>query len=212
MKIYSYLQEIQHAVEILIGEIHREGKQLKALQAELTQLTDATERSYQRAEFLAINPDLDDDGFGTTIYWDTYFGPDKQRYHKTAEVEDAKQKLEAHRFSISALAGSLLQYAKQGIALHFGKERKGCPDGRKVAEMPLHEIIWQGRNQAIHWEEGEFHRPVEQCFNNLNEYINPVFGEYKNRSMAYEVISLLSWNSFDDFANDMKLLGGSSFH
>lgn len=206
MKISDYLQEIRHAVETVVAEIHREHELVETLQAELVRLTAATEEGYRRVEFLALNPDLDDDGLGTAIHWDTYFGPDKERYHKAAEVDEAIQKLEAHKLSIAALAGSLLQIAKQGIALRYGKERKGCPDGRVIAEMPLHEVIWQGRNQASHWEEGDFRRPVERCFQQLTESVDPVFGEYLNRSMAYEVVSILGWNSFDVFANDMKLL------
>ena len=206
MKISDYVPEIQHAIETVVGEIHREHELVDVLEADLAPLVAATEEGYRRVEFLAMNPDLDDDGLGTAIYWDTYFGPDKKRHYKAAEVEGAAQKLEAHKLSIAALAGSLLQYAKQGIALRYGKERKGCPDGRMIAEMPLHELIWQGRNQAIHWEEGEFRKPVERCFQQLTKSVDSVFGEYLNRSMAYEVIRLLGWNSFDDFANDMALL------
>ena len=83
-------------------------------------LTAATEDGYRRVEFLAMNPELDDDGLGTAIHWDTYFGPDKERYYKAAEVDDATQKLDAHMFSIAALAGSLLQFAKQGIDILHG--------------------------------------------------------------------------------------------
>lgn len=206
MDLFEYLTEIRHAVETIIGEIHHEHELVETLQAELKRLTYATEEGYRQSEFLAMNPELDDDGLGTAIYWDTYFGADKERYHKTAEVDMAAQRLEAHKLSTAALAGSLLQFAKQGISLRYGKERIGCPDGRLIAEMPLHEVIWQGRNQAIHWEEGKFRRPVEICFQKLKEEIDTVFGEYTNRSMAYEVVSILGWRSFDNFADDLRRL------
>ena len=206
MKIPGYLQEMQHAVETVIGEISREHQIVADLQAELAPLNAATEDGYSRAEFLARNPDLDDEGLGTAIYWDTYFGVDKQRFHKAYELEEATQKLNAHRLSVAALAGSLLQYARQGIALQYGNERAGCPDGRIVAGMSLHEVIWQGRNQAIHWEEGGFRKPVIQCFERLAEQVGPVFDEYTDRNMAYEVIEVLGWKSFDNFATDLLLL------
>ena len=206
MKISDYLQEIQHAVETVIGEIHQEHQAVEALQAELALLAAATEEGYRRVEYLAMNPDLDDEGLGAAHYWDTYFGPDKKRFHKASEAEDATQKLDAHKLSIAALAGSLLQFGKQGIALQYGKERKGCPHGRMIADLSLHEVIWQGRNQAIHWEEGSFGNPVEICFGQLANYANPVFNEYKNRNMAYEVVGLLGWISFNEFAEDLKLL------
>ncbi|NOQ22239.1 MAG: hypothetical protein GQ565_06280 [Candidatus Aegiribacteria sp.] len=206
MKISDYLQEIQLAVETVICEIHREHQMVKALQAELAPLTAATEDDYRRVEFLALNPDLDDEGLGTAIYWDTYFGSDKERFHKASEVEEVTHKLDAHKLSIAALSGSLLQYAKQGIALQYGKERLGCPDGRMIADISLNDIIWQGRNQAIHWEEGHFSKPVERCFQQLADRANPLFNEYKSRNMAYEVVSYLGWSSFNDFAKDLKLL------
>ncbi len=205
MKISDYLQEIRHAVETVIGEIHREHQTVKMLQDELETLAAASEDGYMRVNFLAMNPDLDDDGLGTTIYWDTYFGPDKERFHKASELDKAAQKLGAHKLSIAALAGSLLQYARQGIALQYGKGRNGCPDGRKIAEISLHEVIWQGRNQAIHWEEENFHKPVETCFKKLSDHIDLVFHEYKKRNMAYEIVSLLGWNTFDEFAADLTL-------
>lgn len=204
MQISEYLVEIRHAVEVVMSELHRERDLINRLEDELAPLAAAMEDGYRRVEFLAQNPDLDDDGLGTAIYWDTYFGSDKDRYYKAEELEKAQESLEAHRFSIAAMAGSLLQYAKQGIVLHYGIERIGCPDGRTVAGMPLHEVIWQGRNQAIHWEEGELRSPVERCFKKLAEQIDQVYQEFQTRSMAYDIICLLGWYSFDDFANDMR--------
>lgn len=203
MNISDYLNEIQHAVETVLTEIHGEIQNLGALRQDLAKLTAATDDGYRQADFLAMNPDLDDDFLSTAIYWDTYFGVDKDRFHKNIETETVAQRVAAHEFSVSALAGSLLQYGKQGISLRFGKKRLGCPDGRIVAGMPLHEIIWQARNQALHWEDGEFHPKTVACFENLTANADPVFGQYKHRSLAYEIILLLGWKSPNDFHQDM---------
>lgn len=205
MNIPDYLNEIQHAVATVLTEIHGEISNLESLRQDLAELTAATEDGYRRVDFLAMNPDLDDDFLSTAIYWDTYFGVDKDRFHRNVETETAAQRVAAHEFSISALAGSLLQYGKQGISLRFGKSRVGCPDGRIVAGMPLHEIIWQARNQALHWEDGAFHHPTVMCFENLVANADPVFGQYKHRCLAYEIISLLGWKSPNDFHKDMML-------
>ena len=41
------------------------------------------------------------------------------------------------------------------------------------------------------------------CFENLAAIADPVFSQYKHRSVAYEVISLLGWMSLNDFRQDM---------
>lgn len=205
MKIHDYLNEIEHAVTTVIAEIHGEMTHLESLRQNLAKLTSATEDSYRQAEFLAMNPDLDDDFLGTAIYWDTYFGVDKDRFRKNIETENVAQRVAAREFSVSALAGSLLQFGKQGISLRFGKKRNGCPEGRIVKGLLLHEIIWQGRNQALHWEDGTFHPPTEKCFESLAVNADPLFGQYKYRNLAYEIISLLGWKSTDHFVKDMML-------
>lgn len=53
------------------------------------------------------------------------------------------------------LSGSLLQYAKQGISMRWGPQKAGVPAGRDIHGLDLVELIWHGRNQAIHWEHGE---------------------------------------------------------
>ena len=206
MKIPSYLTEISHAVETVVAEIYREHDFLAKTRAELAALTTATDVGYRRAKFLAMNPDLDDEGLGTAIHWDTYFGADKDLYHKKAEYEQVIQRIAARQFSVAALSGSLLQYGKQGISLHHGNKRTGCPDGRIIAGIPLNEIIWQARNQALHWEDGSFHEPTTKCFKNLAQNVDPVFAQFKNRSLAFEIIGLLGWSKADAFFADMQLL------
>lgn len=206
MNISDYLAEIGHAVETVVSEIYRERDALAETQAELDRLTVATRDGYRRAEFLAMNPDLDDEGLGTAIHWDTYFGVDKERHNKGAEQEQLVQRLAARQFSTAALSGSLLQYGKQGISLRYGKKKAGCPDGRIVSGIPLAEVIWQARNQALHWEDGSFHDPTTTCFKHLAENANPVFSEFTERSMAFEIVELLGWNEVGAFFADMKLL------
>jgi hypothetical protein len=205
MTLPDYLTEVEHAVRTVIAVIHAEHENLARLQRELAALTAATDDGYQRADFLALNPDLDDEGLGTAIHWDTYFGPDKDRYHKAADVQATEAKIATRSFSVAALSGNVLQYAKQGLSLRYGKNRDGCPVGREIVGIPVHEIIWQGRNQALHWEEGNPHKPVVTCFESLAVNANAAFSGYKQRSMAYEVITILGWRSVEDFNRDMQL-------
>lgn len=205
MKLSEYLDEVSHAVATVLNEIHKENEHLARLQAELAALTAATEDGYRRADFLALNPDLDDEGLGTAIHWDTYFGVDKDRYYKDKDAASTAERVTARKSSVAALSGSVLQYAKQGLALQFGPQRTDCPVGREVGRLPMHEIIWHGRNQALHWEEGEFRAPTTNCFEHLAVNVDAQFAEYKTRSMAYELLLLLEWRTLEDFQRDMAL-------
>lgn len=206
MLITNYLPEVEHAVNTVLSELHTEHEHLARLKIELSALTAATDDGYRRADFLRMNPDLDDDGLGTAIHWDTYFGPDKDRHHKANDVGAAETRVTARSFSVAALSGNLLQYAKQGISLQYGKGRDGCPIGREIGGLPLHEIIWQGRNQALHWEDGAFHAKTTALFEHLAANVAPAFADYKTRSVAYDVITLLGWRTTDDFMRDMRSL------
>lgn len=205
MNLNDYLIEVTHAVNTVLAEVYVEHEHLDQLRGELLAFTAAMDDGYKRADFLRMNPDLDDDGLGTAIHWDTYFGADKDRYHKAIDVQEIEARITARSFSVAALSGNLLQYAKQGLSLQFGKERIGCPPGREVAGLHLHDVIWYGRNQALHWEEGTFHKPTEKIFEQLAASVSPVFSEYKLRSLAYEVVQLLGWRQTDDFMRDMHL-------
>lgn len=203
--LLNYLEEIEHAVNIVIPEIYREDVALERLKGELAALEAATDDGYSRANFFALNPDLDDDGMGTAIHWDTYFGVDKKRFHKKADVQSVLERISSRQFSRSALCGNLLQYGKQGLSIQFGKHRVGCPEGRQIGSLGLDEVIWQARNQALHWEDGKFNDSVVKCFEKLRDNCDKVFAEYQQRSLAYEIVQLLGWHATEDFMRDMKL-------
>jgi len=208
MKLRDYLPEIRHAVATVMADLHIEHDRASELRQEVEQLMAATESGYARVEAVASNlEEFDDDPMlATATYWETYFGVDKERYYKDEELQRTINALAAKEISLSALAGSLLQYAKQGIALQYGRQKHGCPDGRSIGSQAVSEVIWQARNQSIHWEDGAFKDPVENCFTRLAAEIHPEFGDFRDRNMAYDVVSYLGWRTFADFEADLVSL------
>lgn len=206
MQLSNYLAEVNEAVHTVMAGLKNENEHLEKLKAELASLNLEVATGYETVQFLVNNPELDDEGLATGIYWDTYFGADKASSQKANEVQSVVDRISARNFSVTALAGSLLQIARQGISAQYGKTKTGCPLGREIYGIPLHEIIWQGRNQALHWEEGKFHAPVNYCFEHLAIHANSVFKDFQERSMALEIIDLLKWATPDDFFRDMRLL------
>ena len=191
MAMADYLAEIEHAAENLISIICEEHGRLRSLEAEITSLTKLTEDNYRRAEFVAMNAeDPDDVAMAAGMHWDNYFGNDKGRYYKDKDQEKLVEQIDAHAFSVGALAGSLLQYARQGISICHG-EFAACPNGRTIGSQFLKDVIWEGRNQAIHWEEGNLKSRGQQCFDKLSNEVNSSFGEYNNQNMAIDVVEQL---------------------
>lgn len=109
-----------------------------------------------------------------------------------------------------SFADAVLHCAKRAISIaHGGLE--GCPPGRMVTSAQhLAPTIWQAPNQAHHWEEGNFRLPVRECFESLAAEVDPVFAEYRSRSMSIEVLNLLRWRTSEAFRADLISIGEQS--
>jgi hypothetical protein len=217
MKMTDYLAEILFAANKMFEALHGEGEQLKQLEAKLDGLTRETEAGYARAEALQQIADMntppgqyDDDAMmGVGVQWETYFGPDKERHHTNIAVQAASSTYATHAFSRGAIAGTLLQYGKQGISIVHGGLKapplQVAPLGRLILGEPLKNVIWQGRNQALHWEEGNFKKPVIDCFEKLKQG-DARFAPFLKQSMAAELVDVLGWKVFAEFERDMMSL------
>ena len=203
MTLADYLNEMEYAVSCVIVALWHEHDEAEKLRKEIEDLRRVAEDSYQRVQFIQQHPeDADDVMLGVGIHWDTYFGEDKEQYYKSKDLNELEACLASKEFSFSSLAGTLLQYAKQGLSASFGK-LNNWPDGRTVGSQHLKTIILESRNQSEHWEEGNPRLNVEQCFNTLAAEYGSEFGQYKTKNLAFEVVSMLGWRSYADFKNDL---------
>lgn len=202
MDMTTYLAEIEYASTDFIALIWREVDEVARLEPKLRLLTQTTEINYQQAESIAMMDD-DDDGLAAMRYFETYFGPDKERHYKSKEVEAVYERIATHRFSVSSAAGSLLELAKGGLSLVCGSP-KNWPSWVAVGSQAFGNVIRQSRNQAMHWNAPPLSREVKTCFEKMAEEINPVFKQYEQRSLAFEVVDELGWRTFDHFKANMK--------
>ncbi len=107
--------------------------------------------------------------------------------------------------SIEVLCGSVFQIAKQGMSLILKKSDRYIK-GRKIGTQYLSNVIWHGRNQAMHWEDGP---PTlvftKNCFKTLEkEFGNKFDFGTSPQNMAFVLWSVIDWNSYDDYLKDMK--------
>jgi len=206
MRMPEYLKEINHAATETLRLVWLEQEQYEALQATLAALGAEITDTHERIAWLQANPDFDDDLQSTAMYWESYFGSEKETFHADAEKHGLESLIAARKFSTNAQSGNILQYAKQGISLvHRGLD--ACPEGRHIGTVPVRDVIWQGRNQAIHWDEGRFTPPVRAVFEGLARDVDPEFNAFTSRNMAFDVVSLLGWRGFTDFKRDLLSLG-----
>jgi hypothetical protein len=201
MDMPTYLAEIQHAASNLFPMVWAEADTVVRLETELSPLAEAVEREYRDIEHLAEMYGDDEDGLLTMRHWDNYFGPDKDRHYKNKELEEAILRLETHRFSISALAGSILQFAKQGLSVVYGNPAK-WPQWAAIGTQPFGNIVVQARNQAMHWET-PLTKSVAQCFDQMAGEADHVFADYQKRSLAFDVMTHLGWRTFEEVRTAM---------
>ncbi len=210
MTMEQYLSEITYALSTVLPTLWAENDEAERLHKDLHRHHAATQAGYQRAEALAIDAeDPDDVAMATGAHWETYWGPDRDRFYTAAELADVRQRMQVHAFSVSALAASVIQYAKQGIAIVHGVQKgdlSAVPAGRQVGSQALKDVVWQTRNQGLHWEDGTFRAKVDDCFAALARDLHTRFGDYRTRNMAFDVVEALGWRTFDDFAADMRTL------
>lgn len=112
-----------------------------------------------------------------------------------------------HQQAVQAISGAILQIAKQGISIVHGGAGS-APEGRKIGTLALKDIIWAARNQAIHYEEGKFSKPVTDLFAILEMEQGAHFSlaTHSNQSRAKQVLTLLGWFTYDAYVNDMESL------
>ena len=130
---------------------------------------------------------------------------ERQVQHKFVRAAESKMQALLISQSIEVLCGAVFQIGKQGISLILtGNERYSR--GRLIGSQKLSNVIWHGRNQAMHWEDGvpnlEY---TKQCFDALARDFGQQF-EFSTspRNMAWDLWAVIGWGSYNDFESDMR--------
>lgn len=125
------------------------------------------------------------------------------------KVAEANEALLLIHTATSAAAGGVLQIAKQCISMAWTEEENRFNKGRLMGSQHLSSVIWHARNQALHFEEGvSKNTGTRQCIDRLHSELgldNSDLGS-KPRSLAKDVIALLEWHSYENFAKDMGVM------
>ena len=114
-------------------------------------------------------------------------------------LEIALESVGATLESMSCLAGAVLQIAKQVLSLRYSSKPK-ISGARNIGSQSIVDVIWEGRNHAMHWEEGKPHPKVKDMFDALSINLEP------DKNYCLFVLGALGWKSFDAMIADLKEL------
>lgn len=203
--MHQYLQDTEYATKNFFSLATDEERQLCALTERLRQ----TELSLAAHQWDFQTSDLNDD-FSDAYVMAAFAraaraGQDLERVK--SEVAIIQASIGTHQHSVQAISGSILQIAKQGISLvHGGLET--APPGRMVGSLTLRDIIWQARNQTLHYEDGTYRKSASELFGTLEREQGPQFSltTYAKQNRAKQILDLLGWTSYEAFISDMQTL------
>ena len=203
--MHQYIIDTEFAAKHLLLLANEEENNLKALTEQLR----AVEAQLRVHKWDFESSDLNDD------FSDAYvmgaFGRMAKVAQQAGALETQVASLQAsigtHQYAIQAIAGAILQIVKQGISIVHGN-LAAAPEGRKIGSLALKEIVWQARNQAIHYEDGKFSKPVTDLFATLEREQGAQFSltGHPNQSRAKQVLALLGWAGYAAYVHDMQSL------
>ena len=127
-----------------------------------------------------------------------------------SRMGEAYQSLLLADIACAAAASAILQTAKQCVSMAFPGSAR-LSKGRSVGvSQPLSAVIWHARNHALHFEEGwpPKNRETEKSLLLLQDEagLNVKILGHTTKSLAYEILKILGWHSYELFAKDMVAL------
>lgn len=123
------------------------------------------------------------------------------------KYEASVRAVAVYDLAINTTAGAILQIAKQALSMRYGPLSR-CPKGRNTAGTCVRDLIWQGRNQAMHYEETKRSSTWVDLFSVLNHHYPGRFAlDRPYQSKAREILDVLGWlHDYGQYQDDMRTL------
>lgn len=200
----SYVSDTRYATEALFSLINDGASRL----AKQLEVLSSLQAKFQTFDFLYRSMDMSEDFSERQVM---HAGAQASAAFSEAnalkkQIADLRTVIDDQEFARAALGGAVLQIARQGISMVWGKHQ-AAPCLRLYGSVCLAEIIYEARNQSAHFETPP-HAPAVKVFNALGDagYVsfNVESPPYKNR--ALEVMKVIGWLNYSDFERDMTAL------
>lgn len=202
----TYLSSVERASRHLIPKVWEDDLTIADAEAAVRLAERAVEDGYRYVAGWQADPYLEDDeGLATMVYWETYFERTDEQREREGTVGRARIEQTENEVSTAMLAGMVLELGKRGITMvHGGRDQ--APASPMVGAVPLRDVIWQGRNQAMHWEDGTLRPATQACFDALFAEHGQPFDQATSRNLSRDVLRVLRWTHHDHFAADVSRL------
>jgi len=205
----QYLVDTKFASNSLIDTIHYEEDKLSALTIQFDKLKKVFDHLFGDYSTADMQEDFNDLLVQHKFIQMAKFAEENDLKGKKTELDSLARSILTKKDSMNSLSMSLLQIAKQGLSTVHGN-LTACPSGRNIGSETLKNVIWQGRNQSNHCEEGKPKKMVKDCFSNL---VNDFGSEFDltvdiTANKARKIIVLLNWSNYDNYEKDMISLIG----
>ena len=203
--MHKYLRDTEFAAKSLFSLATDEANQLKALAEKLPPLEQQLKIHQWDFQTSDLNEDFSDAYVMAAFSRAARTGQEVERLK--VQVAELQASVGICQHSIQAIAGSIFQLAKQGISLVYGSP-SAAPPGRMVGSLAVRDIIWQARNQSMHYEEGSFNKALVDLFLTLEKEYRPQFSltAHAKQNRARQVLDVLGWVSYDSYLRDMRAL------
>lgn len=135
---------------------------------------------------------------------------DSKLNHMHKRVAEAHEAILLIDTAAAAAAGAILQTAKQCITLAWPDKEIRFTKGRIIgATQTLASVIWYGRNQDQHFEEGNgMRKETLGCIKKLSDEVglNISSIDEKPRSLAKDILYIIGWSDYASYAKGINEL------
>ncbi|QDZ39599.1 hypothetical protein FRE64_06430 [Euhalothece natronophila Z-M001] len=123
--------------------------------------------------------------------------------NKVEKIERALFNMGSTIESMSSLAGAVLQIAKQALSIRYAG-KPDLPYARSVGTQNIVDVVWEGRNHAMHWDEGAPREQVRNMLDALETDLGITVEVGKNNCLS--ILDALEWNMPEAVISDIKKL------
>lgn len=202
----QFIQDTEYAARHLFQGIEDAYRELRQVESEIAQLVAESKSwqkeadKYEKGEFQKFS-----------AIAQVFVAASKERSRlaidKEATLDSIQHRLLDKKEALAVLSGAVLQIAKQGISSVHGSLPAARRSGRQVAGLPIADVVWQARNQTMHFEEG-CNAQVIAVFQKLEEAFGDDLSLTKNpaKNMALRVLIALDWMQYETYCADLSTL------